>query len=262
MIITCDDFGIHPDIDQAILELCSNGKTDAVSVISCGENYDYSIHNLLNHKSAVKIGLHATWVGEQSLLPAHDISSLVSKNKIFPINFKLFYFKWKFGLIKTKHIKMELEAQILNLLGKVENIDHLDSHQHIHMIPDIFQICIELAEKYNIPRIRLVNEEIERGLPRLHNPIRWVGEKLMSNWEKTNITKLENSSVKYTENYFGLRYSGNYHLISNYLKRLIITERNSDIEINFHPAIITQSLLDQYPWYKNAHFDNTLLLNI
>ena len=151
--------------------------------------------------------------------------------------------------------------QILKLLGVLGKIDHIDSHQHIHMIPQIFKVCIELAKKYKIPRIRTVNEDISYKLPNALNPTKFMGERLLKKWVKKNKIIAEDSLIKTTESFFGLRYSGKYFLIKEYISKLLKENRADDIEINFHPAFKTDSLTMDYPWYENGNIDYNLLLN-
>ena len=259
MILTCDDFGIHRDIDSSIISLCENNKVNAVSVISCGKTFLSSIKELYKFKEKVNIGIHSTWVGEQSILPYQKIPSIVTKEKYFCNDFKTFYFKWLIGKIDLDHLMAELEEQVLRLLNIVGHIDHIDSHQHIHMIPKIFYRCIMLAEKYNIPRIRVTDEYFSSRLPTIFNPIKVSGEKIIKSWAIKNRNIVESSLVETTENFFGLRYSGNFNLINNYLIKLL-KEKKQDIEINFHPAFKTDSLLADYPWYQNGDFDYNILL--
>ena len=259
MILTCDDFGIHKDIDKSIIQLCKKKKVDAVSVICCGKSFSNSSKSLLKYRDDISIGIHATWVEEKSISKIKNISSLITKNNYFNHNFKSFYIKWLFGLVSLKHLEIELENQILKMMRVFGRIDHLDSHQHIHMIPEIFKLCINMAEKYEIPRIRIVDEIFTPNLNRIYDPIKLIGEKCLKVWAKKNRKYLKKSSIKSTRSFFGVRYSGNFDLIQDYLKSMIKERREEDIEINFHPAHITQSLLSTYPWYKNGNIDFDIL---
>ena len=128
------------------------------------------------------------------------------------------------------------------------------------MIPEIFNVCIEMARKYNIHRIRLVNETKVDILGENIDPIKYLGSYLMSIWSKKNISLAKNSRINYNESFFGFRHSGNMSVAKEYLINSL-NNSGKNIEINFHPAIITPGFLDEYPWYKNADFDYSFLLN-
>ena len=91
------------------------------------------------------------------------------------------------------------------------------------------------------------------------DPIKLIGEKCLKVWAKKNRKYLKKGSIKSTRNFFGVRYSGNLVLIQDYLKSMIKERREEDIEVNFHPAHITQSLLNSYPGYKNGNSDFDIL---
>ena len=97
-------------------------------------------------------------------------------------------------------------------------------------------------------------------MPKIFNPVKVSGEKIIKNWATKNRNTVERSSVETTENFFGLRYSGNFNLIDTHLINLL-KEKKQDIEINFHPAFKTDSLLADYPWYQNGDIDYNILLN-
>jgi predicted glycoside hydrolase/deacetylase ChbG (UPF0249 family) len=59
----------------------------------------------------------------------------------------------------VKEVKKEFELQILRVLNCGITITHIDSHRHIHLIPKIYNIVLDLSLKYNIKRIRLINED-------------------------------------------------------------------------------------------------------
>jgi predicted glycoside hydrolase/deacetylase ChbG (UPF0249 family) len=59
------------------------------------------------------------------------------------------------GALKPKEVKLEWRAQIERCLDKGLNLKFLYSHQHIHMLPSLFSVTLELAETYRIPHIRI-----------------------------------------------------------------------------------------------------------
>ena len=52
----------------------------------------------------------------------------------------------------------------LHSLFKKISVGHLDSHRHIHMIPALFAAALQCQKKYNIPHIRIINENMVRTI--------------------------------------------------------------------------------------------------
>ena len=48
-------------------------------------------------------------------------------------------------------------------------MQHLDSHRHVHMIPQIFKAMRKLQKEFEVPRIRVMNENIFNTLKYNHN---------------------------------------------------------------------------------------------
>jgi predicted glycoside hydrolase/deacetylase ChbG (UPF0249 family) len=62
-------------------------------------------------------------------------------------------------------IKIEWDMQIQRVLNCINlNLTHIDSHRHIHLIPHLYPIVIELASRYSINRVRLVKESFWSSL--------------------------------------------------------------------------------------------------
>jgi predicted glycoside hydrolase/deacetylase ChbG (UPF0249 family) len=61
------------------------------------------------------------------------------------------------GKISIKDVRIEWSAQIEACQRK--NLLFLNSHEHIHMLPLLFPLTLELAREYNIPHVRLTQSE-------------------------------------------------------------------------------------------------------
>ena len=59
-------------------------------------------------------------------------------------------------------IHQEFSAQIEKLQSRGIPISHLDSHHHVHEYFGITRILVELARKYQVPSIRILNN-LEAG---------------------------------------------------------------------------------------------------
>ena len=65
-----------------------------------------------------------------------------------------------------KEVKNELSAQIEKILDCGIKISHIDSHQHLHVLPKIFDLTLELANHYKIKFIRFPKERFRRYMLR------------------------------------------------------------------------------------------------
>lgn len=160
IIVNADDFGISPGTNQAIAEGYSRGIINSTSLMVNTPYIDQAIRELKSLKN-LSVGLHINMTNEKALSPMGKIPLLVDENGNFKNGFvKLLWL----SLVKPKKFsqqaEIEIESQIRKTMDSGVKLSHLDSHRHIHMIPRIFSLVKKLSDKYNIPRIRYVNENI------------------------------------------------------------------------------------------------------
>lgn len=127
-IINADDFGMTKEINQGILIAHKNDVINSVSIVY-GSHRDEAI--MLAKKHNIPCGIHL-YAGEKAYLIF--IKSLLSKNF-------------------RNRLKNGFEKQIIELKRELD-INHIDSHKHIHMFPPIFDIVSSLAKKHEL-RLRL-----------------------------------------------------------------------------------------------------------
>lgn len=150
ILINADDYCLTDGINEAIVSLSKNGLINSVSVIVTNPFINYKEE--LDKLKHVKIGLHLNLNTGEPVSKAKTVSSLVDKHGYF-YPFPIFWVRYILGLVKKKHISIELEAQYKKLSALVD-IDHLDSHKHIHCYPFLGEFILRYFSTFNIPRLR------------------------------------------------------------------------------------------------------------
>ena len=70
------------------------------------------------------------------------------------------------GRIDDAEVEAELRRQIERLLAAGLRLVHANSHQHLHVLPRIFEIVLRLAEEYRIPWVRVPRDPAAALSPR------------------------------------------------------------------------------------------------
>ena len=116
-------------------------------------------------------------------------------------------------------------------------IDHIDSKQFVHEIPNIFEIVVKLAKEFNIQYVVTHYEEVyfvsslKKNLNLLKNIPRFI---ILNNFAKTNQEYLNKSNIK-TNNYIlGLGYLADNQTIESGLK--ILDNENCTVEAIIDPC--------------------------
>ncbi|MES2677736.1 MAG: ChbG/HpnK family deacetylase [Pseudomonadota bacterium] len=167
--IIADDFAMSKGVSVAILELCNQKLLSGVSIMPTAGFYQDYLEELKQQKvNNIKFGLHLDLTFGQAQYQNRNQLIVdekgVFKNSFFKI-FLLSFIKRK-ALVRVFYREINQQLKILTKdLGK---LDYIDGHQHIHTVPLVFKITQKLAKKYQIPRLRIINESFFSSV-NLHN---------------------------------------------------------------------------------------------
>ena len=160
LIINADDFGLHPDIDAGIIEGHQKGLITSTSLIAAGTSFDNAITQALKNPN-LGIGIHLSLVGGlPPIAPPDKVASLLTKEGQFYPHYPSFIKAWLQGKISPEDIAYEWNAQIAKILDTGIKISHFDSHQHLHVLPGLSQILLDLSQRFSIFKIRSPKEPL------------------------------------------------------------------------------------------------------
>lgn len=159
LIVHADDFGLSEAVNLGILDAHLSGVLTSTSVMASGEAFDHAVKLSKDHPS-LDVGIHLTLVEERPTLDPKEISSLVGNDGRFHKHATIFARKYLQRRISLDDVRRELDSQIRKVLASGLPISHLDSHQHLHMLPGILKITFDLAGEYDIPWVRFPREAL------------------------------------------------------------------------------------------------------
>ncbi|MBL4888575.1 MAG: ChbG/HpnK family deacetylase [Candidatus Lindowbacteria bacterium] len=154
VVINADDLGIHPAVNAGILRAYKEGVVTSTSLMSCGEAFEEGIE-LLNENPGLGVGVHLTLVEQKPLSDPDNVGSLVDHTGHMPFDPATFVKGWCSGKIRRQDVLQELNLQIKRAIDAGVRPSHFDSHQHIHCLPGIWGIVVELARRHKVPFIRV-----------------------------------------------------------------------------------------------------------
>ena len=111
---------------------------------------------LARRTPALGLGIHFTLVNAKSVLPASDIPSLVdpATGELYP-DHGAFVKRFLTGKIRLQDVQRECTAQLDRFLDTGLVPTHADSHQHMHVLPGIIDIILDLCLDHGIPAVRI-----------------------------------------------------------------------------------------------------------
>ncbi|MBX4205661.1 ChbG/HpnK family deacetylase [Candidatus Microgenomates bacterium] len=222
-----DDFGLTYGFTDAIKDCILKGITTSSCVRTNGTAYEYAKKINKGKIKKVVTGIHFNLTDGKALNP-----KLANKNGDFKYSFA------KYFLFMNKNLKNEIEKEFEMQLSKAAKdgfkISHTNSQEHVHMIPQIFEIVAKICKKHNIKRIRLTNEPLYM-FPILNiNIIKFLLLNLFSIRDRKIIKKYNLTSPDY---FYGILYTDN---MNSYTVMEAVNDAKkrhaNEIEILAHPA--------------------------
>ena len=157
-IFNADDFGISKGVNSAIIQAHKEGILNSASLM-INQKYAKEAVEAAKQMPDLEIGLHINLTNEESAANPKDIPLLVDekgKLKNGFVNLLLLSFIHPKKL--SAQVEIEIRAQIAKYMQSGLNLEHLDSHRHVHLIPVIFKVVQKLAKEHRVERIRVMNE--------------------------------------------------------------------------------------------------------
>ncbi|HKP98394.1 MAG TPA: ChbG/HpnK family deacetylase [Fibrobacteria bacterium] len=154
LIINADDFGLDARVSEAIAMCLDEGLINSFSVYPFRDKAHAALlESILARHPGVRVGAHLAVV--DGALREH------------PGHFRDFLARYLTGRMPPSRVMALWKSQIETLgglLGGTARIAHLDSHQHLHVLPGLWAAARALQREYRIPRLRVPYESLGRSL--------------------------------------------------------------------------------------------------
>ncbi|WP_223146731.1 carbohydrate deacetylase [Methylomonas albis] len=154
LIVNSDDYGYYPSVSRGILELAADNKISATGILGNSPDLDHQLARL-QEVPHLDVGVHLN-LSHGRPLTAAMADKLAKHNGQFPSTYMMSLMILT-GQVGVNDIRNEWRAQIEACRGRT--IRFLNSHEHIHMLPVLFALTLELAQDYRVEHIRLTNPE-------------------------------------------------------------------------------------------------------
>lgn len=201
LLLNVDDFGMASPINEAADRLLGVHPAVGLSIMPTGSAFGEAVTIARNHGQ--DLGVHLTLVEDKPLSSKVNSKDSTPGLNPPPQNYKQFIARYLRGSIRREDIKQEIELQIKRVLSAGLTVSHIDSHQHLHLLPGLFNIVLEMARKHNIPYVRTANVPLLSGVFRRRTlPI--LGAKVASWFSRRS---LRSTPIRTNDYFLGLHHS-------------------------------------------------------
>ena len=245
LIVNADDFGLHAAVNRGILTAHTEGIVSSTSLTAGGAAFDDAVR-IAKQCPQLGVGVHLTLVGARPVLPVAEVSSLLDEAGDFYGSYPLFIKRFLRGKIRLAEVERELAAQIDRVRMAGIQPSHLDSHQHLHVLPGIGGLVLDLARRFSIRAIRIPAE-----------PVAFIGATPATVGRlagRGGLTMLANlfrqhaaaAGIRTSDHFFGMLAGG--QLTEPALLAILRRLPPGDSELMTHPGFADESLADAFRW--------------
>ncbi len=247
LLFNADDFGIHHEVNAAIVDCYQRGVLTSTSLLAGGDAFDEAV-DMLASVPDLGVGIHTALVGGlEPVLPASKVPSLVTEEGRFVDSHTTFIKKVMTGAINYNEVYAELDAQFEKIISHGVAVTHIDGHQHMHVLPTIQPIIFSLMKKYGIHKLRLPEEKLFY-LNGNYNPIRFIGKAGLSHYAHYAKPKARELGFAYPRYFWGMMNGG--HMTEETVLSILesVKTRVGSHEIMVHPGRSNTALAQDYSW--------------
>jgi len=155
LIVNADDYGLTDGVSTAILRAHRDGIVTSTSLLAIAPAFERTARWLADAPQ-LGVGAHLALVGEDPpLLTAREIPTLVDDRGRLPMSWRTFLPKAAARRIDPADVRRELDAQLERITGAGVTIDHLDTHQNLHLWPSVRDAVLDAGEARGVRAVRV-----------------------------------------------------------------------------------------------------------
>ncbi len=186
--------------------------------------------------------MHLAFVGERPLSPAAEARSLLGRDGAsFLPDHRAFLQRYFRGGIALGELEREARRQLERVLDAGLVVRHLNSHQHLHALPPLFEIVVRLAEENRVPYVRLPHD----AHPRTTRFGRWLAVRGLARLAERDRRRLSGTSLRANDRTLGILDAGR---ITAPLLLSLLDQVRGITELVSHPGVDDAAIGRRYGW--------------
>jgi predicted glycoside hydrolase/deacetylase ChbG (UPF0249 family) len=145
LIVNADDLGLHPALDGGILRAHREGIVTSATVLVTGPSAPEAVARA--RAQGLALGVHlALSTRLPPAAPASQVPTVAPGGRLRP-GWAAFARDWLGGRVRREELERELAAQVARARALGAEVDHLDAHQHLHLLPGVRPLVEALARR-------------------------------------------------------------------------------------------------------------------
>jgi hopanoid biosynthesis associated protein HpnK len=225
LVITADDFGLAPEVNEAVELAHRAGVLRAASLMVTGTAATHAIR-LARRMPKLRVGLHLVLVEGIPALPESQIPELVDETGRLRSTMVALAGELALRPNVRRQLALEIGAQFTAFRKSGLNLDHVNAHKHFHVHPMVANEIISIGSSFRMMALRVPREPFTSATM----PVRLI----MAPWLTSLRARARRAGLLVPDWVFGLRWSG--RLTAGRFRGLLAQLPRGLVEIYTHPA--------------------------
>ena len=230
LIVTADDFGAAPEVNDAVEQAHRDGILTAASLMVTGDAAEDAIARARGMPT-LGVGLHVVLVEGRPALPPQQIPLLLDSSGRFRTDMVHMAITIFTSSAARAQLRAEVGAQFARFAASGLRLDHVNAHKHFHLHPTIASTILSVGRRYGMKAIRAPIEP--RDILNRVEPYAG-GLDIARPWAALVRRRMRRAGLLVPDQVFGLAWSG--ALDTKRLRALIENLPDGLTEIYAHPA--------------------------
>ena len=248
LVFNADDFGLSPAVNRSIIRCAHGGLMKSVSLLVTHAAAEDALRLAAGLDEPIGLGLHFCLTSGRAVSPPEKIPLLAAPDGRFRHGFLSLARLLSSSLREeaVRQVKAEFDAQIRRF-GELlppalrREVDHIDSHQHIHVFPPIMRLLADAARRGRLV-LRVPSEPVLSAGRLLRSPFLFHAKGFAKKRILDHFLAKSHGSENFEASpiYFGIIDSGRMNIsavdaILGALARKRAVWESRAMEINLHP---------------------------
>jgi chitin disaccharide deacetylase len=249
LIVTADDFGLDPAVNEAVHTAAGAGVLSAASLMTGAPAAAEAIR-IARELPDFRVGLHLVLADGWAVLPRQQIPDLVDRDGRFRDRMSVDGFRFFALPAVRRQLDAEIRAQFQAFGRTGLVLDHVNAHKHFHLHPTVLGMILRIGREFGISAVRVPQEPL--WFSRARGSVgASVGAACLLPWLMLMKKRLRSAGMSFNDQVFGIACSGS--LDEQTLLRILGRLPPGVTEIYLHPATPTgQPIAQSMSTYRHS----------
>jgi chitin disaccharide deacetylase len=236
LIVTADDFGIHPAVNEAVSIASREGVLTAASLMVGAPAAQDAVERA-RELPQLRVGLHLVLADGFAVLPREQIPDLVDEQGRFGDGMWLDGVRY-FALASVRRqLEAEIRAQFAAFAATGLVLDHVNAHKHFHLHPTLLAMIVRVGREFGLSAVRVPHEPMWYST-RGGSIGAMAAAAFLTPWVTLMKARLRASGIVHNDQVFGIAPTG--RLDEGTLIDILAHLPRGVTEIYLHPATDTR----------------------